>query len=377
MRIAIDARYLSGEFSGIGTYSESLLKRLVPADPDNQYCIFVHESFDRDFDVRDNAEIIPCAARPLSFYTLSGFRRAARETGADLLHSFFPVTPLFTRLPTIVTVHDLQPLQMPEFTARRFYLLRKAYDVFYRWIYPRSIKRAKYVVAVSHSTRRAIAELVPEARANTTVIYSGLDPSCGAPVDENTEGQVQEKYELPDRYVLYLGSTRPNKNLPNMIQAFSRMRERHEDMKDLYFVLVVSADRFFEDCRRAIRKHRLQKRMRVYQQISETEKRCFYARASALFFATKNEGFGLPLLEAQACGLPVLAANHGALPEIAHGSALLTDPDDLADMSRKLHAIVSDAALRQRLINAGRSNVARFQWEKTAEQIRQMYHYLM
>jgi len=376
MRIALDARYLSKEFSGIGNYCEYLVRNLVPADPENHYSIFVHQSFDRDLDLPQNAEVIPAPARPVSFYTLLRMGRAVRETKAGIFHSLFPITPLFLNIPMAVTVHDLQALTVPEFTGQRASLIRRAYDVFYRWTYPRSIRSARFLITDSHATRREMAAAIPESRANTIVIYPGLDQTFGEPVDEIAVRQVAEKYQLPASYVLYLGSTRPNKNLPNMIRAFHSMRESRGDLHDLHFVLVVSADRFFEESRRVIKELRLQKRMRVYGQISELEKRCFYDRSSGLFLATKYEGFGIPLLEAQACGVPVLAANHASLPEIANGSALLADPDDVEDIAEKLYRLLTDADLRATLISAGKENAKRFDWARTAQAIRDMYHHL-
>lgn len=376
MRIAIDARYLSAEYSGIGNYSENLLRRLVPADPENRYSIFVHDSFNRDLPLPDNAELIPCHARPVSVHTLTGFGAAVRATGADILHSFFPITPLFCRLPTIVTVHDLQALLAPGFTGRRPWPVQRGYDLFYRWVYPRSLRSARWLIAVSHATKRDMARIVPETRSNTLVIYEGVDPSYGEPIDETTVQEVAKRYDLPERFVLYIGSTRPNKNLPNMIRAFDRMRERYDDIRDVYFVLVVNADRFFDESRRLIKRLKLQKRMRVFQQVGEIEKRSFYARASALYFVTKNEGFGLPLLEAQASGLPALVADHASLPEIAAGSALLADPDSPGDIARRLRRVLTDSATRSNLVAAGRENVKRFDWNRAASQVRDMYHYL-
>ena len=377
MRIAMDARYLSKEFSGIGNYCENLIRHLVPLDPENQYSSFVHESFDRDLDLPDNAEIIPSRSRPVSLHTLFGFGRAVSDTGADLLHSLFPIAPLFLKIPSIVTVHDLQALIVPEFTGRRFFLAKKAYDLFYRWTYPRTIRRARWLIADSYATRRDLGRLIPESRSNTMVVYSGLDPSVAEPVNEAILDQVAEKYKLPERYVLYIGSTRPNKNLPNMIQAFHFLREKREDMKDLFFVLVVAADRFFEDSRKIIRKRRLQKRMRVYKQISEREKLCFFAQAEALMLVTKYEGFGLPLIEAQTCGVPVLAGNHASLPEIANDTALLVDPDNPRQIANQLHRLLTDTELRRDLVEKGRVNAARFRWEKAAQAIRDMYHHLL
>ena len=376
MRIAIDARYLSREFSGIATHSENVVRHVVSLDPDNQYIIFVHQSFNRALDLPDNAEVIQAPGRPVSLFTLFQMGRLVREVRADIFHALFPVTPLFLKVPTIVTVHDLQALVMPEFSGRRFYPLQKAYELFYHTVYPSSIRRARYLIAVSHATRREMAFLIPETMANTIVIYPGIDPDFGAPVDEETLRQTVARYMLPERFALYIGNTRPNKNLPGMIRAFARMIAERDGMEDLRFVLVVQEDRFFEESRRLIRRLALESRIRICGQISEVEKRCFYDRASALFLATRHEGFGHPLIEAQACGLPVLAGNHASLPEIANQTALLCDTQDERNMADNLFRILTDEPLRQRLIEGGRKNIQRFRWDECARNIVDMYHHL-
>ncbi len=376
MRIAIDARYLTREYSGIGNHSEHLVRRLTALDPDNQYTIFVHQSYDRELDLPDNSEIIHVPGRPVSLYSLFQMRGLIRECRADLLHSLFPILPLRLKIPAIITIHDLQPLVMREFSSRRIYPLRKAYEHFYRFVYPYAVRRARYIIAVSHTTRRELAALIPESRSNTIVIYPGVDPAVLEPVDEMTANQILTKMNLPDRYILYLGSTRPNKNLPNMIRAFWRLCARRKDMADMHLVLVLNEDRFFEDVRPLLERRRVRDQVRVFGQVSELEKRCLYERASALLFVTKYEGFGMPLIEAQAAGTPVLIADHGALPEVANGSALVTQPDSVVTISDDLYQILTDTELRAKLIARGRENVNRFDWDQTAQAILDMYHHL-
>ena len=154
------------------------------------------------------------------------------------------------------------------------------------------------------------------------------------------------------------------------------MRERYDGVDDVFFVMVVTPDRFFDDARRQIKRLRLQKRMRIYRQISETEKRCFYARCLGLYFVSKNEGFGIPVLEAQACGVPALISNHASLPEIAGGGAFMVNPDDPEEIARRLRRMITDTDTRARVIEAGKRNVERFSWERAARQISDMYNYL-
>ena len=141
--------------------------------------------------------------------------------------------------------------------------------------------------------------------------------------------------------------------------------------------MVVGRDRYFSECRRLIRSLRLQEHVRAVGPITEEEKRVLYWRARLLFSVTRGEGFGFPIVEAQASGLPVLAGNDASVPEVTGDSALLVNPDDEDEITEHLGRLMLDDALHARLRDAGLKNVRRFSWQKTAEQVRQIYGLLM
>jgi glycosyltransferase involved in cell wall biosynthesis len=379
LRIGIDARYLNGEFSGIATYSENLLKGLSAIDRENDYEVFIHPGYRKPLGLGENFRVRHFTARPVSLATMWKFGKILNKLDLDLLHAHFPLAPVTFDGPLLVTVHDLQALTVPEFTARRNWLKEKAYNAFYHWAYPLTIKRANYIITDSKATRDDVAHFFPRKLPETIVIHPGLEDVYWE--EPELEEQTVEKFSLPEQYVLYLGSTRPNKNLPRMIRAFALMLrqagERPGSLLDaLNLVLVVHSDRFFRECRQLIRKLKIQERVKIFHDISEAEKRVFYRRCRALYFVTKHEGFGFPLLEAQACGAPVLASNHAALPEIAGASALIVDPDSTKAIAEGLKRLVLDEDLRQRLIAAGRENAAQFKWARTCRRVLEVYHHL-
>jgi glycosyltransferase involved in cell wall biosynthesis len=372
----MDARYLSGEYSGIAQYSEDFLAHLAAEDTRTEYVVYVHPSYKRQLPLGENFTVKTFDARPVSLATVLRFGAVVRREKPDLLHSLFPLTPLFHRGPLLVTIYDLQALLVPEFTGLRPFLVRKAYDLFYRWAYPATVRRARYVVTTSEATRKDIARVFPRHADRAIVVHAGIDADRLAQCSPDFIEQTRRQYGLPDRYLLYIGSTRPNKNLPTMIRAYAQAVRDYPELGDVSLVLVVSPDRFFSECRKLIRTLKLSERVQIHRNINEEEKKAFYHGSRALYLVTKFEGFGLPLLEAQACSAPVLAANHAALPEIGGDSALFVNPDDPREIAEGLRAILTDEGLRRDLIEKGRRNLKRFRWQRTVQTLVQIYHHL-
>lgn len=378
MIVGIDARYLSADYSGIGTYSRELLQAMALEDGDErEYVVMVHSSFHEDLDLPDNFRMISDPANPVSLRTLTTLGDVFTREGADILHSHFPLAPRSFRGPSCLTLHDLQPLLDPDFTGLRPWPVRAGYDVFYRTVYPACLRRADAVVCVSQATRAALRGLMPEVADKALAVPSGVPDSAWDEPDAECLAAVRERFDLPKRFILYLGSTRPNKNLPRMLDAFEVFCREHPEHDDVKWVMVLKSDRFFDPLLAGIRDRGLLKRVQIHEQVSESEKRAFYKSASLLYFVTKHEGFGLPVLEAQAQDLPVLASTHASLPEVAGRGALLADPDDTAAIAAALGRFFGEAGLAERLAELGRANVKRFSWRRAAREIIDMYDHLL
>jgi alpha-1,3-rhamnosyl/mannosyltransferase len=274
----------------------------------------------------------------------------------------------------IVTVHDLQPLMMPEWTAGRPWPLPAIYRRFYQWMYPLAFRRAERLLTVSHTTARQLIARFPRWEDKTLAIPRGFDPEP-PPADPGPVWErLRARFDLPDRYLLFIGSTRPNKNLPRMLAAFARFRRQAAGGAGVGFVLILTPDRWMRDVERAIAEEALEPHVRLLPQVDSAEKAVLLQRAAALFFATRLEGFGLPILEAQAARVPVLTSTVDAAPEVAGEGALLIEPSDTVAMAAGLERLMESADLRKQLIENGLRNVNRFAWETTARQTLGVYN---
>lgn len=153
MKIVLDARYLDGTFSGIGTYSEQLIEHLALVDTTNQYYVIVRPGYEGELKVGPNFQLLSYRPKPVSFATLFNLADFVDSLRADVMHSFFPIVPVNLRTPLIVTLHDLQPFVDPDFSANRMFFSQWAYNRFYRAIYPAAFRRAKWILPVSYHTR--------------------------------------------------------------------------------------------------------------------------------------------------------------------------------------------------------------------------------
>ncbi|MBI2856788.1 MAG: glycosyltransferase family 4 protein [Chloroflexi bacterium] len=262
-------------------------------------------------------------------------------------------------LPFIVTVHDLERMCFPfaaEDPSARVDLNLDA----------SAIKRADHIIAVSENTRRDLVKHLGVPTDRITVIHNGVDHSVFKP---NGTGL------LPFPYILYVGSERPRKNLETLLAAFAQLKKR-PGFSDLKLVKVGGpgrSDAFRAATLQVIRKLGLEGEVVFVGQVTDSELSAYYSSARALVYPSLYEGFGLPILEAMACGCPVVTSNISSLPEVAGEAALFVNPRERQDLARAMARILSDGAVRRQLIAKGRERSGRFSWARAAEATAAVY----
>lgn len=254
----------------------------------------------------------------------------------------------------VVTIHDVSPLQHPEWFSADFAL-------WYRIMLPRLVSKARHVLTVSEHSRNSIRTMIRVPAEKITVVQNGVNSVMFRPQDGS---RVREKYRLAHGYVLYVGSIDPRKNLGRLISAWSRI-SHHDDVE-----LVIAGERG-----RAFRSAGLNKRagnVRFLGYVPDSDLPELYAGAELFVMPSLFEGFGLTVLEAMACGTPVAASNGGALPEVSAGAALLFDPDSVEAMAEAICTLLNDDCLRADLVERGLRRARDLPWEKSAQQIREV-----
>lgn len=355
MRIAINARTLDYPSGGPKEYLISLVNALLALKTGHELVLFYpHASHLGTFP--GATEVVLPVRNRLAFDWLA-LPLALRRRPCDV--ALFPSSnmPPAIPCPAVVTMLDLGYFHP---TLRMY---RAADTIYMRRAIRYSAVRAKRLLAISEHTRRDVLRLTKARPEQVSVTHLACDPIYHAPVTPDALAAFRHAHGLERDFILYSGNISPRKNLPTLLAAYARMA----DLAPCDLVMTGGLA-WSEDFDVLVREAGLSARVRRLGHVPRQDMPLLYRCARALAFPSLFEGFGLPILEAQACGLPVVCADATSLPEVAGRGALLVDPDSADAWAVALARIVSDDALRQALIAEGRANEARFTWARTAGQ---------
>ena len=290
--------------------------------------------------------------------------RVLRQLHADLLHAPAFGGPLRSPIPHVDTVHDLSFLRHPRF-------FRRHKRIYLRWLTRWSCQRAAAVIAVSQFTAHEVVKLlgVPEPRVH--VIHHGVEPHF-RPLPAETVAHFRARPDVPARYILYLGTLEPRKNLVTLLRAYAGLHDT-----DVHLVLAGGRGWLYEEIFAEIERLGLERRVHLPGYLPDDALPLWYNAAEVFAYVSWYEGFGLPILEAMACGTPVVASNNTSLPEVAGDAALLVAPGDVDAVRGSLQQCLHDHALRARLEEAGRRRAGHFRWETTAQRTADLYQAIL
>lgn len=370
--IGIDYTAAHEQGAGIGRYVRELIRALAAHDRSSPYRLFVAGAT-RDtlpappgpnFDWRPTRITPRWFARlwhrlqvPLAVETFTGRVRLFHATD-------FTLPPVLPGTKTLLTVHDLSFVRAPETSTPvlKAYLDR---------VVPRSARRATHVLADSQATKDDLIELYDLPPDKITVLLSGVNPEFRPITGAETRRAVRRRYDIPDNpYILSIGTVQPRKNYARLIAALGALGPAHEDIH-----LVIAGGRGWLDSPifQAVYDLGLEDRVHFIGFARDEDLPALYSDAACLAYPSLYEGFGFPVLEAMACATPVVTSTISSMPEVAGEAALLVDPYDVEAIATAIDRLLSDSALRDSLIRQGIEQAARFTWDRTARQLRQIY----
>jgi glycosyltransferase involved in cell wall biosynthesis len=367
-RIGINARLLgSGEGyrrAGVSRYISELLSHLEEVDPGGEYVVFLPAGSAIPFShqIRVSTQTTEGPTRRVLWEQLE-LPRAARRERLALLHSPVNVQPVFLPCPGVVTVMDLSFLVYP----RSFKPQQRLYQSLFTRV---SARRASRVIAISLQTAQDLVRRCGTSASKITVIYPGVD-SAFRPLDPAEKGSFRQRRELPERFILFVGTLEPRKNLPMLLRAFAQARSR----LPAGFKLILAGGRgwLYEPILRTIEELGLESEVILPGFVPDDELPLWYNCADVFAYPSLYEGFGLPALEAMACGCPVMAARSSSLPEVVGDAGLLLSQDQPEAWAEELVRVCSDEALRAELRSLGLGRAERFSWAKMTRETVQVY----
>jgi len=289
----------------------------------------------------------------------AGAEVAARRRGAALLHMPVGLGPLAGSLPIVTTVHDVMPIRFA-----------KLFRPWYRWyagvVMPRLARRARAVITVSEAAKQEIVEWFRVAPERITVIPHGIDPAfVPLAAGDPQAAQVRQRHDLPADFILAVGSVEPRKNLERLLEAVHLLRDR-PGTRDVRLVHAGPEGWRTEEISAAVRRLSLDGAVRFLGHVPAADLRVLFGAARAFVYPSLWEGFGIPVLEAMACGCPVVASGVGSIPEVAGGAALLVDPESVEDIAASIASVWSGDQVRADLVRRGLERARSFTWDRAA-----------
>lgn len=364
IRIGLDATPLLGQRSGVGNYTSRLLGGLLATVPEAEYLLYSNKVLE---------PLEPALAGAIPIYSRWSLKRVLwmqlllpqiiRQTEPDLCHFPNSMAPLSSSRPFVLTIHDASLFVYGQYhpTARILSM---------RFLLPLLAQRAAAVITVSHHARQALVDVLDLDPRKVHVVHEAAPRDFHPVTDPLVLADLRRRYELPEEFLLHVGTLEPRKNLLRLVRALARLREDGFSHK---LVLVGSAGWQMDDFDREIEHHSLQHDVQRIGYVPTEDLPGIYSLARLFVFPSLYEGFGLPPLEAMACGTPVLSSNRAALPEVLGDAALLFDPEDDEALFDSLVRLLSDPHLLDELSWRGLRRAQSFSWERAARETLAIY----
>lgn len=388
LSIGIDARMI--EHTGIGRYVRNLTRNLLRIDPGNRYVLLgrVEKIKEHVGDLASsNLDFVEAVSPIYSLQEQIEMPLKIDRLNLDLVHIPHYNVPLLCRTKMVVTIHDLNHLFISRELGSRGLGSIAAYW-YARFMLKAAVRKATRIIAVSEHTKSEVIEHLSASEDKIEITYEGVEenfhpPQRGAPIEDgahpkggaNTSGgarlqAIKDKHGITGKYILYVGMMRPYKNIGGLIRAYSRLSMRNR----FRLVIVGKKDnRYYPEFMKLATELGLKKDVIFTGYVEEEELPYFYSGAHLFVLPSFREGFGIPILEAMACGTPVVASSSSSLPEVVGDAGLMASPDDIDSLAAAIARLLTDESLRAKMIDKGLKRVKVFSWEELAKKTLTIY----
>jgi len=383
MRVGIDARFLTHpQAGGFKTYTSNLIAALAEVDTENEYFLYVDRPPDQDTPLPNRPNFTTCivlGSLPLlgmPWREQVGLSLRAMRDKLDLLHSPSLTAPLRLTCPSVLTIHDMIWFFPEKFSnSNTLSSKRRLMEWYYRFVPPFAARNASAVLTVSRASKETIVQHLRLSPDRVFVTHEAASHIFRQVADRQKIETIRRKYNLAADFVLAIGSADPRKNISTLVQAYAMLPVSKQER---YQLAIVWTHRFLApSLTRQVTALGIQNRVRFLEQIPDDELVLLYNAASLFVFPSLYEGFGLPVLEAMACGTPVVAANNSSIPEIVGDAALLFDAEDSGAMADVIAQVLARKALQMSLIEKGLHQAASFSWAKCARETAAVYRQVL
>ena len=366
----LDARSATDHFPGIGRYVSNLAQALVPLLTDDEHLLILRDP-ERPSQWQlpqqsEKATLLNTAVSPFGLNQQWHIPKLLQNHKIAVYHSPYYIMPYRLNIPTVLTLYDLIPQKYPQTVSLKARLMATT-------LTKMAMRRATHMIAISEATRQDfLAEYALDAQSITAVPLA-VDAKF-SPQSETTIQTIRDKYNLPSKYVLYLGINKPHKNLVRLIQAWQIVQEKIAPKQTL--VIAGAWDDRYPEVKQLIATRNLSSIVLIAGPIADADLPALYSGADLFVFPSIYEGFGLPVLEAMACGTAVTCSNTSSLPEVGGDAVLYFDPTNITEIAQQLITLLQQPALITDYANKGLQQAEKFMWTDTAVATLQIYRSL-
>ena len=373
MRIGIEAqRIFRPKKHGMDVVAIELIKNLQQLDHKNEYVIFSRKGVD-DNTIVETSNFVLDKFSALTYVDWEQFKLPGKlkSRKIDLLHCTANTAPLKCSIPLLLTLHDIIYLENVDFKGTAYQNLGNLYR---RWLVPKIVNKASLILTVSEFEKQNILERLPSTEGKVQVLYNGVSPQFNNSFSQTQVEELRIAFNLPAQFVMFLGNTAPKKNTLNVIKAYVDLCLEHENKIPLVLLdykkeLVI---RILEE----LKQPGLIDMFIFPGYVPHHMIPLVYNAATLFLYPSLRESFGLPILEAMACGTPVITSSTSSMPEIAGDAALLVDPYKPAELTAAMHKALTNNNLLADLKERGLKRASCFTWKASAEKLLQIYESL-
>jgi glycosyltransferase involved in cell wall biosynthesis len=377
MKIGIEGqRLFRKKKHGMDMVALELIRNLQQIDHDNEYVVFVRPDKDDTVlsDTRNfRISLLEGGSYPMwEQFTLP---RAAKKEGCDILHCTSNTAPIRTDIPLVITLHDIIYMEsgLLRILNGSGTPYQKLGNVYRRLVVPNVVKKSSRIITVSNYERQRISSFFGvNGDTRLVSVYNGVSDHFHPVTDPVLLQKTKTKYNLPDEFFFFFGNTDPKKNTRGVIRAFADFIDRTNS--DIHLVMPdfdpAELDRLISETGNT----RVRDRIKLTGYIANTDLPAIYSQCRIFLYPSLRESFGIPILEAMACGAPVITSNTSSMPEIAGSAAAFADPENAREITDRMIELTTDAGYRNRLIAQGFAQSARFSWRTMAREVLDIYN---
>jgi glycosyltransferase involved in cell wall biosynthesis len=376
MRIGIEAQRLFRKNKhGMDMVALELIRNLQAIDHVNEYFIFVKADEDNTvLTETSNFRIVPLKGGAYPIWEQVALPRAAKAYGCQILHCTSNTAPVKCSIPLITTLHDIIYMESSyrKILSGTATLYQKFGNAYRKLIVPQVIEKSRRVITVSHFEKKRIAEFFGINKSKKlTAVYNGVSRHFKPVTDETELKRVKEKYHLPDHYFFFLGNTDPKKNTKGTLKAFSDFI--NETASDYKLVMLDFDKTELEKMLDEIGDKKLIDKIVLTGYVTNTDLPAIYTQSRIFLYPSLRESFGIPMLEAMACGTPVITSNTSSMPEVAGDAAIIINPFNTTEITAAMINLCGESKARERLITSGLLQASKFSWKAMALDVLNIY----